>query len=190
VLDTTPLVARKRHRDEEFDVFYRTHVSYVRAYCLRRADKALAEDAVSESFEIAWRRWGEIPTQPKGWLLGVARRVLANRRRTERRQQSLVARLAAQPVAERGSGAEGPPVLEVLSRLSGLDQEVLKLAAWEELSSREAADVLGCSPVAFRLRLHRARRRLATALSEIDERSSANEDGPNGVLVQARETRS
>ena len=38
------------------------------------------------------------------------------------------------------------------------------LAAWEELSGSEAARVLGCSATAYRIRLHRARRRLRERL--------------------------
>lgn len=177
-------MAQERDRGEEFDVFYRAHAGDVRAYCLRRAEAPLAEDALAETFEIAWRRWNDIPDQPKAWLFGVARRVLANRRRAETRQQALVERIAAQPPME-DAAEDGPPVLEALRRLTPLDQEALRLAAWEELSSREAADVLGCSPVAFRIRLLRARRRLARQLSELDEKS----EGSNGVLVRIEETR-
>ena len=166
-------------------MFYRAYVEDVRAYCLRRADPALAEDAIAETFEIAWRRWADLPKQPKGWLLGVARRVLANRRRSDRRQLNVAERLAAEPALESLPAGGEHPVLEALNRLSSLDQEVLKLAAWEELSSREAAAVVGCSPVAFRLRLHRARRRLAEALSETDEPS----EDANGVLVRMGESR-
>jgi RNA polymerase sigma factor (sigma-70 family) len=177
-------MAQERDREGDFDVFYRAHAGDVKAYCLRRADAPLAEDALAETFEIAWRKWNDIPSQPRAWLFGVARRVLANRRRAEIRQRALVERIAAQPLAE-DAAEEGPPVLEALRRLAPLDQEVLRLAAWEELSSREAAQVLGCSPVAFRIRLLRARRRLARELSELDERS----EGSNGVLVRMEETR-
>lgn len=177
-------MAQERDREGEFDVFYRAYAGDVKAYCLRRADATLAEDALAETFEIAWRRWNDIPSQPKAWLFGVARRVLANRRRAETRQQALVDRIAAQPRVEEAA-EEGPPVLEALRRLPPLDQEALRLAAWEELSSREAAQVLGCSPVAFRIRLLRARRRLARALSEHEERSQES----NGVLVRIEETR-
>jgi RNA polymerase sigma factor (sigma-70 family) len=177
-------MAQERDREGEFDVFYRAYAGDVKAYCLRRADAPLAEDALAETFEIAWRRWNDIPGQPKAWLLGVARRVLANRRRAETRQQALVQRIAAQPLAE-DAAEDGPPVLEALRRLAPLDQEVLRLAAWEELSSREAAQVLDCSPVAFRIRLLRARRRLARALTQLNDRAEES----NGVLVRAEETR-
>jgi RNA polymerase sigma-70 factor, ECF subfamily len=42
---------------------------------------------------------------------------------------------------------------------------VLRLVAWEGLSLRDAARVLGCSPVACRVRYHRAKSRLATRLA-------------------------
>jgi len=177
-------MAHERDREGEFDVFYRAYAGDVKAYCLRRADASLAEDALAETFEIAWRRWNDIPSQPKAWLLGVARRVLANRRRAETRQRALAERIAAQPLAE-DAAEEGPPVLEALRRLTPLDQEALRLAAWEELTSREAAQVLGCSPVAFRIRLLRARRRLARVLSELNEHAEES----NGALVRMEETR-
>ena len=45
------------------------------------------------------------------------------------------------------------------------DQEILKLvASWDGLSPSQAAVVLGCSPLAARTRLHRARNRLAKRL--------------------------
>jgi predicted DNA-binding protein (UPF0251 family) len=51
----------------------------------------------------------------------------------------------------------------VLGRLGSEDQEILRLAGWEELTSGEIATVLGISPIAARSRLHRARRRLRAA---------------------------
>jgi RNA polymerase sigma-70 factor (ECF subfamily) len=44
------------------------------------------------------------------------------------------------------------------------DREVLALIAWDGLDSGEAAQVMGCSPATFSLRLHRARRRLVKEL--------------------------
>ncbi|HEY5178833.1 MAG TPA: sigma factor-like helix-turn-helix DNA-binding protein, partial [Dermatophilaceae bacterium] len=45
-------------------------------------------------------------------------------------------------------------------RLTAVHQEALSLAVWDELTGPQAAMVLGISPVAFRLRLTRARRAL------------------------------
>jgi DNA-directed RNA polymerase specialized sigma24 family protein len=77
---------------------------------------------------------------------GVAlrRRASGSRKPPARRDTpaALVERIAAQPVAQ-DAADEGAAVLEALLRLRALDQEALKLAAWEDLSSREAAQVLG-----------------------------------------------
>lgn len=51
-----------------------------------------------------------------------------------------------------------------LASLSECDQEVLRLVAWDGLTSAELAAALGCTPVAARTRLHRARGRLAARL--------------------------
>jgi RNA polymerase sigma-70 factor (ECF subfamily) len=47
------------------------------------------------------------------------------------------------------------------------DREVLTLAAWEGLDAGEIATVMGCSRNAARIRLHRARRRLARELDGV-----------------------
>src|ERR687898_3426352 len=46
------------------------------------------------------------------------------------------------------------------------DQEILRLVAWDGLAPAQAGMVLGCSPGAARVRLHRARRRLAQELAK------------------------
>jgi RNA polymerase sigma-70 factor (ECF subfamily) len=48
--------------------------------------------------------------------------------------------------------------------LSEPEREVLRLIAWDGLSTGDAARVYGCSAGAFRVRLHRARRKLAKQL--------------------------
>lgn len=52
-----------------------------------------------------------------------------------------------------------PEVDEALKSLSREDREALLLVAWEELTPSQAAGSLGISATAFRVRLHRARRR-------------------------------
>jgi len=173
----------------DFEELYEAYVADVRAYCLRRADPVLTEDAVAQTFEIAWRRRADLPRKPKPWLLGVARRVLANARRADRRQRGLIDRLAREPSPSRDDGAATAPVLEALARLSEADREALLLAAWDGLGSLEASKVVGCSPVAFRLRLHRARRRLADELGALERRPAPIVDH-DGALVRAGEVRS
>ncbi len=136
------------------------------AYALRRVEQpADAADVVAETFLVAWRRGRQMPDgdEAKLWLYGVARRVLANHHRGGVRRERLGERLrqrlhqtAADP------GHEVPERLTVraaLARLADLDREVLMLTFWEGLEPREAAVVLGVTPMAARARLSRARAR-------------------------------
>ena len=118
---------------------------------------------MADTFLVAWRRLDQVPDPALPWLLGVARRTLANDRRSRRRRERLAERMrvefdgvAVVPVEQR--------LVDALHRLSIGDREALLLIAWEGLSTAEAAEALGCSAVACRIRLHRARKRLAAAL--------------------------
>jgi RNA polymerase sigma-70 factor (ECF subfamily) len=152
-------------RRELFDRLYGSYGVDVLAYCRRRATAEVADEVLSETFLVVWRRLDEVPERPLGWLLGIARRLLANQRRGARRRGALVERLIVERPVAIAPQEEPDRVLESLARLSLLDQEALLLAAWDGLSSEEAGQVLGCTAVAFRLRLHRARRRLARVLA-------------------------
>lgn len=135
-------------------------------YARRRTDAASADDVINEVFGIAWRRLDDVPEQPVPWLLGCARRVLWHQQRTQRRDQRLFERLRTiQPLPDTGSdGVLGT----ALAMLRESDRELLLLIAWEGLGVNEAADVLGCSPNACAVRLHRARKRLHAALLAVD----------------------
>ena len=173
-----------------FGRLYRDQARAILAYALRRVeDPEDAADVVAETFLVAWRRLDEVPNDARArlWLFGVARRVIANRHRAERRRtrlgerlaESLRTELATQP-APAGEAAE---VLRAMGRLGDDDRELLLLVSWEELSPGEAAKVLGISSLAARSRLHRARRRLRT-LGE--QRESAGSRGPELDMEEAR----
>lgn len=138
------------------------------AYAASRAGRQAADEVVSETFTVAWRRIGDLPEPPLPWLLGVARNVLRDTTRAEYRRAAFHAELrhwtgdaTAQDVAEQVT--DRIALLRALGALSEDDREVLLLSAWQGLGPREAAQVLGCSAAAFRVRLHRARRRLLRA---------------------------
>jgi RNA polymerase sigma-70 factor (ECF subfamily) len=145
------------------------------AYALRRTENAAdAEDVVAETLLVAWRRQRDLPGGEEAipWLYGVARRVLANQRRGQARRRRLEQLL--RPLI-RQSTQQGEPepvhaVLAAMRRLSPGDQEVLRLAAWEDLSHAQIAIALRCSENAAALRLHRARRRLRAELLKEDVR--------------------
>ncbi len=152
-------------REARFRRVCEAHTAAVLAYALRRTSRDDAADVVAETFLVAWRRLDDVdePTALP-WLYAVARNVLLSQQRAARRQQAIAERVAA-GLPEPGETPSGSPrVLDALAALSEGEREVLMLAAWEELSSREAARVLGCSATAYRIRLHRARKRLRERL--------------------------
>ncbi|MFC4586853.1 RNA polymerase sigma factor [Sphaerisporangium corydalis] len=137
------------------------------AYVVSRAGRQIADEVVSETFAIAWRRLDDMPEPALPWLLGVARNVLRDNIRAEIRRESLANEMRAwveEDHAERV--AERMAVVKALASLSEDDREVLILVAWQGLAPRDAARVVGCSSAAFRVRLHRARKRLEQAMGE------------------------
>jgi RNA polymerase sigma-70 factor (ECF subfamily) len=152
-----------RDRRARFEELYRQHVGDVAAYALRRTSPDVAEDVVADTFLVVWRRLERVPDKPLPWLYAVARRTLANHRRSAARLESLTQRLQFEFRAVPPNPVDGG-LLDALRSLRGDDREVLMLIAWEGLTPTEAAQALDCSPVACRIRLHRARKRLARAL--------------------------
>jgi RNA polymerase sigma-70 factor (ECF subfamily) len=141
------------------------HTAAVLAYALRRTSREDAADVVAETFLVAWRRLDDVDERTAlPWLYAVARRVLLSQQRATRRQQAIAERVAVEAPEELEAPSGSGRLLDALATLSEAEREVLKLAAWEELSGREAARVLGCSATAYRIRLHRARRRLRERL--------------------------
>ncbi|MDX6273155.1 MAG: hypothetical protein QOJ92_365 [Frankiales bacterium] len=136
----------------------------VQRYLRRRLDAATAEDVLSDVLLVMWRRRAELPDEPLPWCYGVARRCMANALRGDQRRLRLVDRIAAQaPPALTG---EDDALAEALSRLAEADRELLRLWAWEGLAPRELAAVLDITPNAASIRLHRATKRLRTALGK------------------------
>lgn len=155
-------------RRVRFELLYGKHAPAVKAYVLRRAAPAVADDLVAEVFVVCWRRFEEIPADPLPWLLGVARRVLSTQRRGELRRDALHRRLAESGEAAGPLDippAAGEALRRALGQLGEPDREILLLIAWEGLSPTQAAAVLGVKAAAVRVRLHRARRRLARVLA-------------------------
>lgn len=159
---------------ERFERLYRENFRAVLRFALARIDPERAKDVAAETFLVAWRRLDDVPAEPRLWLLGVARRVIAGQFRSEARRQALALRLRAARGSDAteadlsGPLAERDQVLAAFAALGERDREVLRLVTWDGLSAAEAAEVLGVTRLAFAVRLHRARKRLARAL-ELDE---------------------
>jgi RNA polymerase sigma-70 factor (ECF subfamily) len=149
----------------EFEALFRDTRAPLLAYLTRRAPSEDAADLLGEVYLIAWRRRADLPPgeERRLWLYGVARRLLAEHHR------SACARVDAEGEAGDSSTPESPneddrrgaAVRRALASLSDLDRELVTLTTWERLSTADAARVVGITAGTARVRLHRARARLA-----------------------------
>lgn len=163
-----------------FERFYEATYADLLRFVQRRTRLDHAEDVVAETFGIVWRRFDEAPRDlgdRRAWAFGVARRVLMNAERGAERRASLGVRLAeAHSVGPDESElvAARVDVARAWRMLGEAHQEALALSVLDGLTGPQAAVVLGISPVAFRLRLSRARRALRALLSVTPERTSCD----------------
>jgi RNA polymerase sigma-70 factor (ECF subfamily) len=151
-----------------FEVVYRANVRPLLAYALTRTSRDNAQDVVASTFLVAWRRIDQVPVDALPWLIGVARRVLADQWRSESRRTALGHRLAADAVTGSTSFRDVADSLvlrnsirHALMRLRPKDREIVMLVAWQSLSTQQLAVALGCSKALASLRLHKARTRFA-----------------------------
>lgn len=135
---------------------------------------------MAEAFLVVWKRFSEAPaneSDARAWVFGIARNLLLNAQRGEQRRQSLGVRLAettmdlsSTSLADRVSSRID--LGRAWRLLSEVHQEALGLTVFENLAAPQAAKVLGISPVAFRLRLTRARRALRLLLNHLPHDAS------------------
>jgi len=176
---------------QRFTALFREHHWRVRDFAQRRVGTDLAQEVVSETFLVAWRRLDDIPGAAIPWLYRVALYEIANLRR---RQAKAVRLHDALRQGGAGTAMEDEEDVTELARavatafahLKPRDQEILRLAAWEQLSSSEGAAVLQCSVPAYRMRLHRARIRLAVASGAREHLRAHPHDPPTSAAAPAR----
>ncbi|MEV5785905.1 sigma-70 family RNA polymerase sigma factor [Streptomyces sp. NPDC051639] len=164
----------------------------VLAYATSLVGRQVGEDITSETFTIAWRRVRDLPDPALPWLLGVARNLVRELRRRDSHQYALAAgeaqRITSGARVDVGDDVaavvtEREAALQALAGLPEADRELLTLIAWQGLSARQAAQVLGCTTATLTVRLYRARRRLESAL----EPSSVLDRAPVPVAVSRPE---
>ena len=177
--DDSQLVARAREGDARaYETLVRRYqdLAYRTAYLItgRAAD---AEDAAQEGLVKAWHALDRFrsgaPFRP--WLLTIVSNEARNRRRSGRRQDDLVVRVAL----ARTSGDAAPPpevaalehdrrraLLAAVRRLPERDRQVIAARFFMELSEAEMATVLGCRRGTVKSRVSRALGRLRQALGE------------------------
>jgi RNA polymerase sigma-70 factor (ECF subfamily) len=162
-------VANAPSTDKRFRNLFNMHHRELHAYCLRRLPVDDANEAASEIFLVAWRRFENVPTgdEARMWLYGVARNVVRNWERGGRRHLRLVAKSGAlAPTHTEGPEVhvirheEHDEVVAAITTLRSDDQEVVRLKIWEGLSNEQVGSILGMSDRAVEGRYTRAIKKL------------------------------
>jgi len=154
----------------EFEALYERYARDVFRFSLCLCgNRAAAEDITSETFVRAWNASGPIRTaSAKAYLFTIARNFyLEGQRRagsnaaSHAEMEEDIPDRAAAPDAAAASRCELRRVLAALGELPEIDRTVLLLRAQEECSYEEIAQATGLSLAAVKVKIHRARVRLA-----------------------------
>jgi RNA polymerase sigma factor (sigma-70 family) len=174
-----PAASAASARDESvaaFEIVYRANVAAITGYFARRcAEPQAVADLTSETFVQAigsLRTFDPRRGTARAWLFGIARRVYAHHcQKTADGRQAVVALAGRRPLADDeleelavriDDQRAGRELLAAAQRLSAVEWGALELVDLAGLTPREAANALGVSPGALRVRLARARKRLRT----------------------------
>ncbi|MCE6996288.1 RNA polymerase sigma factor [Saccharothrix sp. S26] len=164
----------------EFEKVYRAHVGLVTAYFARRSgDPQTVADLTADTFVRAitsFATFDPVRGSPRAWLIGIASRVFAAHCEAHTQRSHGVRRIAGQRVLDADAVDDlvdridaqrpGAALLARLARLPRLDREVVELVDLDGLSPKEAAEALGVSAGAVRVRLFRARAKLRKTTGE------------------------
>jgi RNA polymerase sigma-70 factor (ECF subfamily) len=169
--DDAAVIERSRSEPAHFGAIFDRHAAEIHRYVTRRLGDGLADDIVSETFLVAFRKRARYSTDRRSarpWLYGIAGNLIGRHRRTEVRAYRALARTGEDPVAESYADRVEAKVTaestreELAGALAGLsagDREVLLLIAWGDLSYEEVAQAMSIPVGTVRSRLNRARRK-------------------------------
>jgi RNA polymerase sigma-70 factor (ECF subfamily) len=155
---------------KEFETLYRTHASAIFRFALGLCgDWAQAEDIVSETFLRALTRAPRIESRTAlAYLLAIARNTYLSGQRRRKREVPLPEDLPA-PIQDPAGRIQSEDclaaTLHALRDLPEGERAALLLRVDHDLPYEEIAATLGISVGAAKVRVHRARLHLASALN-------------------------
>jgi len=161
--------------DGAFDELYRRGAQRVRGFLIRlSSDAALADDLTQETFVRIHRARGNFASGAAAlpWMFAIARNAFLDHARRETVRRSSSAKLVQSPEAAKDTQGDevlaGREMLDVvrdtLERLPMLQRDAFVLIRFEGLSVSEAAQILGASEAAVKVRAFRAYEALRAAL--------------------------
>jgi RNA polymerase sigma factor (sigma-70 family) len=143
------------------DVYEEEGARLWRAVYLYAADREVASDAVAEAFAQALRR-GNALRSPDRWVWRTAFRIAAGELK-RRRDEGASLTDAGYEIPE-----ETAELLAALPRLSPKQRAAIVLHYHAGYSLKEVAEIIGSTPAAVGVHLHRGRRRLRELLGDED----------------------
>jgi RNA polymerase sigma-70 factor (ECF subfamily) len=154
---------------DDFETLYRRHASAVFRFAWGLCgDRSSADDLVSETFVRLIQRPPRIDTRTAlGYILAVARNTYLTGWRRRRREVPLAQDILAPEIDPAGridDRARLETVIRTLRDLPEGERAAFLLRVDHDLPYEEIASALGTSVGAVRVRVHRARVRLAKAL--------------------------
>lgn len=159
----------------DFTSLYEQHAAHVHRFALYLSgDAALADDLTSEAFVRVWTARDRIEISTvRGYLFAIVRNLFLEGRRRDRRHAPLDERIRStvpgpDDLADHHSQLR--TVLTALSALPEVDRAALLMRADEALPYEDIANVLGISVGAAKVKVHRARLRLAETLQAAPRR--------------------
>jgi len=180
---TAELVVRSRRKDAEA---FAQLISRYERVALSIAFAVLgngdaAGDVVQESFLRAWQRLDELkdPRCFGTWLCGIARNLAIDAKRRSKHvkfsfdacsaEPAMIAdeRLAPDPIDELSRREQQARVADALQELDELTRSAVILRYYDDLSSKEIAELLQISPAAVDMRLSRGRQALKSILNPV-----------------------
>ncbi|MBM4032350.1 MAG: sigma-70 family RNA polymerase sigma factor [Planctomycetes bacterium] len=131
-------------------------------------DRHLAADVAQEALVEVFVRIRQLrePAAFGGWVRTILVRTAQRRRRRHKALPEREMEDGRTPEADLAGQELRQAVDAALAGLSDACRDALALAMEGGFSSAEAAELLGCSPEAYRVRLHKARQRLRAALAD------------------------
>jgi RNA polymerase sigma-70 factor, ECF subfamily len=153
----------------DFARLYREHAADVHRFAVYLSgDPPFADDLVSEAFVRVWTARERVElTTVRGYLFAIVRNLFLQHLRRERRRAPLDERIAddrPDPEVRAADQSRLQSVLAALDTLPEVDRAAVLMRANGELPYEEIAAALGISVTAAKVKVHRARLKLAEAL--------------------------
>jgi RNA polymerase sigma-70 factor (ECF subfamily) len=156
----TPLV--------DFAGLYGAHAGHVRRFALfLSGDPALADDLVSEAFVRVWTARDRVElTTVRAYLFAIVRNLFLHQLREQRRRAPLddsAPDVRPGPEERASDQSDLRVVMAALAKLPEVDRAALLMRADEQVSYEEIASALRISVASAKVKVHRARLKLAEA---------------------------